>query len=195
MIISFFTDIWAPDKQFKREKGKHRDKVDSKYRGIYHKWQGARYKNLHPSTIPPNCKNIIPPLQGCPGYCVLCPVQKEIYSAYDLKCHYKHMHRNKSWEVHKFTLLRCKCGEIKSQGTDLYNRNAHYHCHECQWPKKDREQLAIHYASKHSYPFEDLAHLYRHPSKACSLFMSKRSTDDDANGKAKKKDNSSRKKK
>ena len=96
-----------------------------------------------------------------------------MYSAYDLKCHYKHMHHNCSWVVRGFTLLRCKCSEIKSQGKDKYNRNTHYHCHLCQWPKKDREQLAIHYTSKHSFPFEDIRHLYRHPENVCGLFLAK----------------------
>ena len=147
--------------------------MDTKYRDVYRKWTGLCYKNRHPSTIPPTCKNVISPLQPCPGYCVICPLQKQMYSAYDLKCHYKHMHHNCSWVVRGYTLLRCKCSKIKSQGKDKYSRNSHYHCYLCQWPKKHREQLAIHYASKHSFPFEDIRHLYRHPENAHHLFLAK----------------------
>ena len=167
------TEIWEPGKEFRREKGKRRDRVDTKYRSVYRKWQGPRYKNFHPSTIPPSSKNIISALQPCPGYCVICPKQKQTYGAYDLKRHYKHMHLNKSWVVHDYTLLRCKCTDVKSHGTDLSNRNAHYHCHLCQWPKKDREHLAIHYTSKHSLPYEDISHLYREPKNLERWFVSK----------------------
>ena len=153
---------------------------------MYRKWLGPCYKKLHPSTIPPTCANIIPPRQRCPGYCVLCPLQHQTYSAYDLKRHYKHMHRNKSYVVQAHTLLRCKCSDVKSQGTDLSNRNAHYHCHLCQWPKKDREQLAIHYASKHSLPFEAISHLYRVPSKLKALFVAKEQKDKDKADKSSK---------
>ena len=172
-MLSYYSDIWDPGKVFKREKGKCRDNVDTKYQDVYRKWTGLHYKNRHPSTIPTTCKNVISPLQPCPGYCVICPLQKQIYSAYDLKRHYKHMHHNCSWVVWGYTLLRCKCSEIKSQGKDKYSRNTHYHCHLCQWLKKDREQLAIHYASKHSFPFEDIRHLCRHPENVRSLFLAK----------------------
>lgn len=167
------TDMWRPGKKFRRQKGKRRDRVDVKYRDVYRKWKGPKFAERHPSTIPAKWKNIISPLQHVPGYCVICPKSKEIYNHYDLKRHYKHMHRNGSYVVNGTTLLRCKCSDIKSQGTDNYNRNAHYHCHLCQWPKKDREQLGIHLSSKHSLPFEEISHLFREPKKAKKLFLAK----------------------
>ena len=46
-------------------------------------------------------------------------------------------------------------------------------------PKKDREQLAIHYASKHSLPFKAISHLYWVPSKLKALFVAKEQKEKD----------------
>ena len=138
---------------------RRKDGVDEKYRDMYMKWAGCTYKGKHPSHLVKGAKDVFPPNQLIPGYCLLCSMTSLQLTDYRYKHHFRLCHVERTVIVGRITLLACKCSQVKSQGMDESCRNQHYHCHMCHWPKTLKAALFIHYSTQHELPKEVIGHL------------------------------------
>ena len=129
----------------------------------YLKWQGKKGRGLHASQVKVKTVLIdyVPSNQDVNADCLLCPMEKTLNGKADAIDHYKWVHIAHLLTVKNVNLLRCRCSEIRSRGTDNSVRNRHYHCIECWHPFDTGPKLRIHKLSKHSdkYSDRDLGHL------------------------------------
>ena len=129
----------------------------------YLKWVGKKGRGLHRSQV--STKKVlidyVPKAQDVNADCILCPMEKTLDGKADAIDHYKRVHIAHLLTINNTNMLRCRCSEIRSRGSDNSVRNRHYHCIECWHPFDTGAKIRIHMLSKHSdkYSGSQLAHL------------------------------------
>ena len=150
----------------KIKKNTRRDGVDEYCRDNnikYKRWAGTKGKGLHPSQIK-NAKSLVdfvPKGQQPNSNCILCPMEKIVQGNKDMKVHIQRVHVSKLIVVQKYTILLCRCSDVRSRGDDGTVRNRHFHCIACWQPFDTGPKLRIHKLAKHSdiYSEASLEHL------------------------------------
>ena len=143
-------------------------------RRVYKKWCGVPYEGKHPTHVPVSSDAYIPPKQMLPGYCLLCPMTDIHPNLCRLKRHFAHLHIKYKVTVQDMQILACKCSDVRNQGTDGSNRNLHYHCHVCNWPRTQKHYLFVHLTTQHNFTMVEVGHLMRDPKSVKQLEKEKR---------------------
>ena len=133
----------------------------------YVKWDASKANSneLHMSHLRKGSKDVVLRKQKVPGRCLLCPKQGMFVTPRLMEQHYVSVHHKSSRTFENIILLRCKCSEVRSRGSDKSTRNAHFHCTQCHKPCDFANQLAKHMVSKHDYEPEDVMSLLHLASK------------------------------
>ena len=141
-------------KVIKIKKNTRRDGVDEycKENNIkYKRWTGTKGKGLHPSQLKTSKSllDFVPKGQKPNSNCILCPMEKIVQGDSDMKLHFQRVHVAKLIVVKQYTLLLCRCSDVRSRGDDGTVRNRHFHCISCWQPFDTAAKLRIHKLSKH----------------------------------------------
>ena len=150
----------------KIRKNTRRDGVDEYCRKNnirYMKWTGTKGKGLHPSQVKSSksLEGFIPKGQQPNSNCILCPMEKIVQGKTDMTVHVQKVHVAKLIVVKQYTLLLCRCSDVRSRGEDGTVRNRHFHCITCWHPFDTGPKLRIHKLAKHPdiYSEASLEHL------------------------------------
>ena len=103
------------------KKNTRRDGVDEycKQNNIkYKRWTGTKGKGLHPSQLKTSRSLIdfVPKDQKPNSNCILCPMEKIVQGHSDMKLHFQRVHVSKLIVVKQYTLLLCRCSDVRSSG-------------------------------------------------------------------------------
>ena len=109
--------------------------------------------------------DFVPKAQDENADCILCPQEKTLNGMADAIDHYKRVHIAHLITIKNTNILRCRCSEIRSRGSDNSVRNTLPI--ECWHPFDTAAKLRIHKLSKHSDKYSDhnLAHLKPHSKR------------------------------
>ena len=136
----------------------------------YTKWtypaEEDRFK--HRTMLPPDCIDVVIKEQGdqYPSYCVLCAQGFLCMNYKNAAVHYGRVHQKHRLEIQGYSVLACKCEEVRYRGSDESRRNMHWHCPECHKAVEDRKALGHHLSQRHNWPLKRIRGLcaeeYKH---------------------------------
>ena len=164
-LHNFITEEKRPKKVTSNTVGKRfprGDGVDERSRHYkYVKWDKKRpqSRTLHKSHQYASRRTEYVRQQNIPAFCVLCPKQGYMYSRKRCIQHYGAVHIPTGVTIGKIFVLRCRCSDVRSRGSDGRARNAHYRCTVCWKPCDQRSQLGIHLLTRHHVNDEDVKDL------------------------------------